>query len=137
MVVLQQKDANTSMPQKVEKPKSSSVVQSASEIKLSDEELIIFFKNISKNPSTPEEVVKELSLLLNKNAHEKNMRVKLQNQKCVIEEKSLNVLCLTDIRVESDTDDEDYGFDSVYQLETIHIKSSLEILRVTFIPLAG
>lgn len=109
----------------------------AKTVELSTQESITLLNNISSHQSTPAEVATDLSNILTGGTTEAISRAEVLVQKCSLVGRSALVLCQTQIGVESDVTDEDSGFDSVYQLETVHIMGSMNILRVTFTPIAG
>lgn len=109
----------------------------ASEVELTGPEMNTLLTKISEHDSTPEDVVADVVHILNGGTEGQTISAQIISQKCRIVGRSALVFCQTNIGVESDTEDMETGFDSVYQLETVHLINSMSLLRVSFIPLAG
>ena len=109
----------------------------ANEIELNSVEIQKLLENISKDSKTTNEVKADMKHILNGGTEGETTRVAVINQKCKVVGRSMLVLCKTQIGVESDTEDGDSGFDSVYELETVHMLRSMSLVRVSMIPIAG
>lgn len=109
----------------------------ANEIELSSVEMQKLLENISNDSKTSSEVKADLKLILNGGTEGETIHAEVLGQKCKVVGRSMLVLCKTQIGVESDTEDEDSGFDSVYELETVHMLRSMSIVRVSMNPIAG
>lgn len=94
-------------------------------------------RNAIEFKMTPEEAKSALDYLANGPRDGETYYAELMSQKCSVIGRSMLVICRTVIGEESNTEDDDSGFDSVFQLETVHMMRSMDLLRVTFTPLAG
>ena len=109
----------------------------ANNVELNDLERTNLLKNMIEYSETPEKIRDSLDYLVNGPRDGETLHAEIMSQKCSVIGRSMLVICRIVIGEESNTEDDDSGFDSVFQLETVHMMNSMSLLRVTFTPLAG
>ena len=109
----------------------------AKDIELNAIEKNTLMNNMISFEKSPDELKQALAYITSGGIDGETYFAKELDQECKFIGRSMLVICKTTIGVESDIEDEDSGFDSIFEVESVHLMRSMSLLRVTLIPLAG